>query len=290
MKITRALLVLFVVAGSCLTSSSQPAKVPESPLVRRIDSCLAQLVQMREETKDIHPYLSSLHPVAVVERDDLYIFDIDSGSGTYRLQQKGPSPFPMPKGIRASFPLAAYGGKPSCVVSPDVFDEPGGYATIFHEFIHCVQSLTVEPALKQNLDIAQQAVRSNNYSWEINHAFPYQDSVFIKQYSSFLEALGKGDQKTIGESMSTLRRHLVRPDYEYMVWEEWKEGFARFIENKIRARLGIPANRGGAEPPYNRVTFYYGGELFIGYLVWKDEDLLTDVEKLFGKMLGVHEE
>ncbi len=284
--ITRAFLVLFMVPGLCQTSISQPTRVSESPLVLRVDSCLTKLVQMQEEIKDIHPYLSLLHPVAVVERDDLYIFDVDSGSGTYRLQQKGPSPFPMPKGIRASFPLAAYGGKPSCVISPDVFDEPAGYTTIFHEFIHCVQSLTVEPVLKQNLNIAQQAARSNDYSWEINHAFPYQDSVFIRQYTSFLAALGKGDQKSIDESMSTLRGHLARPDYEYMVWEEWKEGFARFIENKVRARLGMPANRGGAEPPYNRVTFYYGGDLFIGYLVWKDEDLLTDMEKLFAKILG----
>lgn len=32
---------------------------------------------------------------------------------------------------------------------------------------------------------------------------------------------------------------LTTPDYEYMVWEEWKEGFARLIENRIRNNLEL---------------------------------------------------
>jgi hypothetical protein len=69
-----------------------------------------------------------------------------------------------------------------------------------------------------------------------------------------------------------------------MVWVEWKEGFARFIENEIRSRYGIEANHSGEEPPYNRVTFYYGGEMFIRFLNRDDRERLRDVEELFKRM------
>ncbi|RPH37207.1 hypothetical protein EHM92_03290 [bacterium] len=286
MKTITTLALLSLAPVWCATAYSQSATVPEALLVAHIDSCLERLLQIQHEVKDIHPYLADFHPVALVEGEELYVFDVDSLSGRYKLQKKGPGPFAMSKGIRASFPLSSYGGKPSCVVSPEVFDELKGYAIILHEFIHCAQYQSIEPELRENLEIARQAARTNDYSWEITHSFPYQDSVFTKEYGSFLEALEKGDGKKVEGARHALKRHLRETDYEYMVWEEWKEGFARFIENKIRARLGVPANQGGSDRPYNRVTFYYGGEMFVRFLVWHNEELLTDMKKLFGEMMA----
>ncbi len=286
MKARILLALLFAGPGCCSISLSQAASPPDSSLILQVDTALAKLVQMQDEIKDIHPYLKVFQPIAVVQNNDLYLFTFESSAGSYKFQKEDPVPFPMAKGIRASFPLSTNGGKPTCVVSPEVFDEPQGYATIFHEFIHCAQFQTVELKLKQELEIAQQAARANEYSWEITHAFPYQDSTFVKSYTSFLEALKKGNGKGIEESLHVLKQYLSKTDYEYMVWEEWKEGFARFIENKIRARLGIQPNRGGSERPYDRVTFYYGGEQYINFLVWHDEELYTDTKALFERMMA----
>jgi len=285
MKALGSYMLGFAIAAWCASAYGQPRSPSEPSLVGHVDSALAVLVRLQKEIVDIHPLLVILQPVAVVDGEEMYIFDVDSLHAGYTLVKKTPVPFPMEKGIRASFPLSTYGGKPTCVVTPEVFDDREGYATLFHEFIHCAQFQTVEPGLKQHLEIAQQAAKANNYSWEIMHAFPYQDSTFIERYGSFLKALQTGDRKGVDESLQALKRQLSKTDYEYMVWEEWKEGFARLIENKIRARLGVPPNQGGIERPYNRVTFYAGGELFIHFLVWHDEDLLTDMNELFARML-----
>jgi hypothetical protein len=52
-----------------------------------------------------------------------------------------------------------------------------------------------------------------------------------------------------------------------MIWQEWKEGFARFIENQINGRLNLPENHGGKEKPFNRVVFYEGGAHYIKLLI-----------------------
>ncbi len=272
--------------GADAGAKGEGAGGEQNPFVAHSDSALVKLVQLHREIRDIHPFLAQLQPVAIVRGDTLYVFDVDSTGARYEFKSKGPVPFPLPKGIRASFPLSSYGGKTTCIVSPEVFDEAGGYATIFHEFVHCAQFQTVEPRLKERLEVAQEAKRKNDYSWELNHAFPYQNVTFVKDYSALLDALGKAEPRQIDTATENLRQHLSRPDYEYMVWEEWKEGFARYVENRIRSRLGIPVNQGGAAAPYDRVTFYRGGELFIDYLVRQDKELLTDMEKLFARMLG----
>ena len=72
-----------------------------------------------------------------------------------------------------------------------------------------------------------------------------------------------------------------------MIWQEWKEGFARYIENKLRRKLELEERRGPLTPPFDRVTFYTGGALFISLLVEEDESLEEDIEALFQRM-AVH--
>ena len=85
----------------------------------------------------------------------------------------------------------------------------------------------------------------------------------MKRYAGFLEAVARQDTGAAFQNRRSLKQHLSEIDHEYLVWVEWKEGFARFIENEIRSRYGIEANEGGKDAPYNRVTFYFGGERFI---------------------------
>ena len=278
----RATVMLFILCTPRVLC--QPAIFSDSSLIAQVTASLQKLMQLQKEVGDIHPFLHHLHPVAVVERDSLFIFDADPTLREYRFQKKEPVPFPMVKGIRPSFPLECYGGKPTCVVSREVFDSMKGYVTVFHEFVHCTQFLTCENALKQGLRITREAAISHKYSWEINHAFPYEDTVFVKSYAGFLEAVARQDTGAAFQNRRSLKQHLSEIDHEYLVWVEWKEGFARFIENEIRSRYGIEANEGGKDAPYNRVTFYFGGERFIRFLIREDRTGPVDVGELFRRM------
>ena len=190
------------------------------------------------------------------------------------------------QGVRAAFPLACYGDRPACVVSGEVFDSLAGYVTIFHEFMHCQQLETCEAKLKQTLGIARKARAENDVMWEINYPFPYADPPFVETQVTLLAALEAGD----GDGVAVARRRLCQilspGDLEYMVWQEWKEGFARYIENRIRRRLGLEGNQGGGTPPFDRVAFYEGGSRWIAFLAKREPSLVLDIEGLFHRMRG----
>ena len=283
MKSLGAIIPLFI-AWCFSTLPGEPGRQSDERIIASVDTALQKLVIVHQTIKEIHPFLASLHPIAVVEDSSLFIFDADSVTGTYRFQKKVPVPFPMQKGIRASFPLTSYEGRPTCVVSREIFESLDGYATLFHEFVHCAQFLTCENKLKQRLHITQTATRTKNYSWEITHAFPYDDSVFVKSYGAFLKALTSHNIEAAREGARFFKHQLSRDDYEYLVWVEWKEGMARFIENNIRTALGLKENQGGNAEPFNRVTFYFGGEQLIRTLSAGKPDQAFDAERLFVRM------
>jgi len=276
--------VFFLILFTGLQNVCFSKQATDQAVISQVNSAMHRVMEIQGEIKDIHPFLGVVHPVAVLEEDHLYIFDVDTSDWEYRFQSKEPVPFPMPKGIRASFPLSCYEGKPACIVSRDVFDSLEGIILIFHEFIHCGQYHTCELRLKETMEIARIAAENNDYSWELNHLFPYEDTVFVSNYTSFLDALSRNDQEAINEYRARLKRGLTQVDFEYMVWQEWKEGFARLIENRIRSRYGLPPNEYGKDQPYHRITFYYGGTEYIDYLVRGEDDLLDDVESLFQRL------
>ena len=152
--------------------------------------------------------------------------------------------------------------------------------------MHCYQWENCELKLKKKLGIAQEAMAKNDYMWELNHPFPYQDSVFTETYSLFLEALKEHKTEDILKYRGQLKQILSKHDFEYMVWQEWKEGFARFIENKIRRKLDLKENHYGKEKPFSRVSFYEGGAGFIEFLSNQKPELSVDIEKLFHKILN----
>jgi hypothetical protein len=256
----------------------------EKEIISKVDSSLETLVNIQKEIKNFHPCLEVLHPVAIVDKDSLLIFDFDKDSYSYKLIKKTEQPFPMPEGIQASFPLSVYDNKPVCVVSIKTFDTKAGYATIFHEFIHCCQYNSVEMEIKQTLDIYNNAMQNKDFSWEIMHAFPYDDSVFVNLYDSYKNALEENFVEKAKEFRSRIKSHLSGIDFEYMLWEEWKEGLARFIENKIRKELGIERNDYGKDAPYDRVAFYYSGELLIKKFAEINPELPEDIKLTYEKM------
>jgi hypothetical protein len=276
-------LLLFLGAAGPL----RPDAPADDPIVAAVDSCLPGILEVQNRVRNIHPFLKSRPPIAVVEGGQFYVFDADSAAGTYRFVKRAPVEFQMPENVMASFPLACYGDRPSCVVTRKIFDSPSGPVTILHEFVHCGQAAGAEPRLKEGLPISIDAMRRKDYAWEITHPFPYADSAFVSVYGDLLKALSDKRFDAVRPAVRRLKGLLAPADYEYLVWIEWKEGMARLLENRMRVRLGLPVNNYGEYLPFSRVTFYCGGAGLIDWLTGQDPAAFTDGERLFHLLDGL---
>lgn len=265
-------------------ATCQTAKLEEVQL--KYDSDLQKIFEVQNKIKDIHPFLEKVFPIAIVRDNYFFVFDADSSGKRYVFVKESPTPMPVPKGVRAAFPLECYEGKIACIISGEIFESLEGYATIFHEFMHCHQWQICEPKLKQKLGVAQKALANKDYMWELNYSFPYDNSKFTETYSLFLKALGENNPDEVFKYRNQLKQILSKDEFEYMVWQEWKEGFARFVENQIRDRLGLKENHYGIEKPFHRISFYEGGARFIEFWGKQEPKLLVEIEELFNKMLN----
>ncbi|HEY9122007.1 MAG TPA: hypothetical protein VIM80_03340 [Brevefilum sp.] len=240
------------------------------------------LIELHSKVAHLNIAIERLYPIAVVVGDQFFIYDIEHGA--YQFMKSAQLPMPIPVGIRAAFQLEDYGGRIACVVTPEVFDSADGYVTILHEFVHCYQYETCEQKLKMQLDIARHAQEKGNFMWEIEHPFPYSAVNFIEPYQVFLNALESENYERLLLSRKMLTTYLGLHDFEYMVWQEWKEGFARWVENLVKRQLGMAENKSGINPPFSRVSFYAGGEAYIHYLSKREQSLVNDLPSLFNKL------
>jgi hypothetical protein len=271
---------LLLVAASGSLIAQAPAKAPADPNL----APLARIFEIQDKIKDIHPAFERLHPVAIVSGGEFHIYIPDLAKRIYRLVTTAPDKFSLPVGIRAAMPLDFWGGRMACVVSPEVFDKLAGYATVFHEFVHCHQWDTCELRLKDSMGVFKKAMADKNYMWELQYPFPYENTDFVREYEALFTALDGGDANRAMEIRKSLKARLSKDEWEYMTWQEWKEGTARCLENEIDARLGLPQNSGGRKPPFNRVSFYAGGEALIRMLEKREPGLTKDIESLYHKV------
>jgi len=135
------------------------------------------------------------------------------------------------------------------------------------------------------------AKAANDYMWEINYPFRYKEPQVRHKYSSLLESLRNSDCEAVFRCRRALRETLDDHSFEYMVWQEWKEGFARHIENRIRCCLGLPLNLGGdlggGSSPFTRVSFYAGGDALIGFLESWQPRVVRDLRLLFTELMAI---
>ncbi|HET59961.1 MAG TPA: hypothetical protein ENN32_06295 [Chloroflexi bacterium] len=89
------------------------------------------------------------------------------------------------------------------------------------------------------------------------------------------------------EARAVLRAMLASLGYEYMLWQEWKEGFARWLENRMQSALNLSLNQGGGHEPFTCVSFYAHGAGLIDLLAKNDPALVNDLEGLFRHMDGL---
>lgn len=245
---------------------------------------LHRVLEIQAKVSDCHPLLEAMYPLVLAEDDVLHVFTPDANDRSYILASTQPAPMRIPQGVRAAFPLDSLGGAAACVVTADAFASPQGYVEILHEFVHCYQWETCERRLRESLGVARKALATHDSMWEIHHAFPYAHvEVAYRRWIDGLEADGP-----VAPLRSSLRAQLADEDWEYLVWQEWKEGFARYVENCVRARLELLENRNGHEGSVDRTSFYAGGALYITHLLNHSPRLATDLEELFRGIRDSH--
>ena len=276
--------LIFAMIGSIGAGGSMDVLAQDKPPVVSPEAALDRLFTLRDAISDIHPAFETLYPVALVSEGRFHIYEPDMEKRAYRLALEAPDKFPMPAGVRAAMPLDFWGNRMACVVTPDIFGETTGYAVIFHEFVHCYEWETCELRLKGALEVTRRSMERKDYMWELQYAFPYGDKEFARDYASMLSALETGDDERVVSIRSALKARLSRENWEYMTWQEWKEGTARFLENEVKVRFNIPPNRGGADPPFTRVSFYVGGDLLIRMLDRSDPGLSGNIEALYHRI------
>jgi len=243
---------------------------------------LKRITQMQASAREVHSMFNKLYPIALVDGDQVYIFEEHGGEYKFKLKKKAAMTYPNQ--IRAAFPMQENDNKMTCVVSPDALHKQSERILIFHEFVHCYQAETCESEIKDNLAIYQKAMAEKDYMWEINYAFPYDSSELWNSYKKTASLLEDGKLELAKTARSEFLNKLTEEQKQYVIWQEWKEGYARFIENELRMYFRTENNDYGWEQDFSRITFYAGGERMIRALVSQNIELQSDLKALYGEI------
>lgn len=250
-------------------------------------SSLSKIFELHKKIKDIDESLTKLYPITIVKDEAFFVFDLDTSGEKYELKLEYPTPMKISNGILAAFALDFYNMKPSAIVSEEIFERLEGYVFIFHEFVHCFQWQECENEIRGSLEIEKKLKEEYNYMWEINHSFPYDNPVFIDKTIELVNYFNTKDYDSVLDYHKQMREYLSNIDFEYMIWQEWKEGFARYLENIIRVKLGIKINKNELQPPFDRVCFYEIGSRYIELLVNINTGLKNNIKDLYYKMFNL---
>jgi hypothetical protein len=282
-KIGFAVLGVVLLFGGCASASKRSDGMDNGEKMAFIERQLVSLEQigaLHKEIKDIDRSLEKLGPVAVVENCVYFIFDLEQSGEKYEFKMEYPYVRGDAKGIRAAYILPFYGNRMAAVISEEAFETAGGRAQIFHEFVHCFQFGEGSWDLRMTLAAAREAWEKRDFMWELNHPFPYASEYFINK----TKELDNGYD--IGKYHTEMKSELSEKDFEYMIWQEWNEGYARYIENLVRERFGLQKISTPLIPPLERVVFYEIGNRYIETLIRNDSGLKGDIKVLFQKMVN----
>ncbi len=243
--------------------------------IKEIEAALSPVILKQQQACSIHTLFSYQYPIGIGVSNKLHVFL--EQLGTYQYKSTVTLPMQIREGTQAAFYIDELQDC-CCVVTPSCLKESNFFATILHEFVHCYQNRTCEDNLKTKLSIYQRAKSTQDYMWEINHPFPYENLSFQK----LLQSITRYSLDDTMDVLSILSAKLEIYDYEYMIWQLWKEGFARYIENGILRMNDIEENNGGSniESP-NRTSLYFVGDWIWRQLEARDRNLIEDIEKAF---------
>ena len=230
-----------------------------------------------KEVNHLNAALNCLYPITIAFGDKLYVYDFDEIENKYTHIMTELSPVPLPtKRLRAAFPLDFYENKCSAVVNVDCFDNLSEIILLFHEFVHCFQFSTIEPDLRSSLRLNQISIDEGNMMWELNYKFPY-DNDEVKGLLQLFLVNSSYDLVSLHQDLKLILSDI---DYEYMIWQEWKEGYARYVENMLQRYFNVEINMLDRHSSLDRTVFY---ELGCRWFMKQGDD----IEEGFWNMLKV---
>lgn len=251
-----------------------------------MDTFLEQINELQELQKDlvsIHPLFAEYYPVVVAFESLLYIYDYSSKTQQYEWVKTVPDDLNIPDECLAAFPVHHMGGRMCAVVTDAAFQNFEQKVYLFHEFVHCYVYEQYTD-MGDRLEIKRKMEQIKRVTWELDYEFPYDNETVVQRITSLLSALKSKDLLQVKEARVALFSSLSEEQGEYFNWLEWNEGYARYLENRIREKLGLEINRMGDSAPFNRLVFYECGSEYISLLVNEQPDLHTDLEQLFERI------
>jgi len=260
------------------------ADMDDNIFIEKQIDLMDNIIKTHGEIKNIHLSLEKLYPITVINKGYFFVFDLNETGGRYEYKTKAVTSMSVSGEFLAAFPLDFYEMKPSAVISNNILDNQINYIFIFHEFVHCFQMENGEFDIRKDLSIEKQEMAKNNYSWELNFPFPYNDEYFIKNTAELSNYFLNGDYDSVVNNYKNMKTYLHEIEFEYMIWQEWKEGFARYIENLIRKELGLQINADILKQPFKRAHFYEIGSKYIEMLIKNNKELSANIIKLFNKI------
>ncbi len=241
---------------------------------------LHPITKMWQTAKTMHPAWEKLYPICIASGDDFYLYQ-PSSNGTWTLTKTENRSGQVPKEIRAAYPVDFADNQIVCVIDPSVLANQKQIITVFHEFVHCYQFNTCEFSIKDSLQVNQDAMAQKNWMWELNYPFPYDNIKVTKTYLTMIAAAKQGKVKQVGILRGKLRSLLTKQEWEYLSWQEFKEGTARYLQNELNAKYGYPRATSSHQKPLNRVIFYEGGDYMIRMLLKSNPDMINDLPALW---------
>ena len=218
---------------------------------------LESLWLLQQQVRDVHPLLREHYYLCVATGRQLEVYRTTEGG--YAHHGAVQLPITVPEGTLAAFAVEELGDA-AAIVTSGALQTIDGRVGILHEFVHCFQWRTCELALRSELPVLR-AVESDP-TLELNYPMDYACPA-IRQV---LQSCVAGEPLDAGIVLRSIAAALSQLDYQYFVWQTWKEGFARFIENLIRKQVGVQENIIGSDPEsVSRSSLYYLGEE-----IWKD--------------------
>ncbi|MCT4685926.1 hypothetical protein [Vallitalea sp.] len=241
-----------------------------------LQSYLDNVSRIQLEMQAIHPLYKRNYPLIIVKDDEGYIYD-KKDHESYCFIKKFRFSIHVLDDIAACFCLNDYYNKFCCFIGYELLDKEIFPILCLHEMVHCYQGVEAEEELKKKLMIYDE----NSPMWEVDYPFNYGDKNFVKLFDEYLYSLSNEDISQVIEKRKTLLDNLNDDDREFIIWQEWKEGLARFLENRAREHIGIKNNIKGAKKPYSRISFYRSGDLIISYICKHKPQLTKDIRRLF---------
>ncbi|MDR6726734.1 hypothetical protein J2W91_005256 [Paenibacillus amylolyticus] len=252
-----------------------------------MDTFLEQINELQVIQKDlvsIHPMFAEYYPVVVAYESLLYIYDYSIDTQQYEWVKTVPDDMNIPEECMAAFPIPHMDWRICAVVTDAVFQSFEQKVYLFHEFVHCYVYEQYREQVGGRIRIKSTMEQRKRVSWEIDYEFPYDDETIVGIIDELNFALRNKNLKQIREIRTQLFSSLSVEAGEFWNWLEWNEGYARYIENLIRAKFELEQNHVGTEKPFSRLVFYATGSAYIDLLVQEQPVLHTDLAQLFEKL------